>query len=192
MVRHFITVSILAIGFASAASVAARADCEADLVQLETAMKAPGHTPEHLALMKTAGEKASEALRKDDDKTCNQFVMDVLKAVSTQAAPAAAPAATPAAPTASMGDLKPMRAITDDTLKLTQKGDMAGAKTRIKDLETAWDKARAGMRSKNQAAWESLDKLIDTSLKQLRADKPDAKSSADALNALLAQIDKTK
>ena len=188
MFRHLITVSILAISFASAASVVARADCEADLVQLETAMKAPGQTPEHLALMKTAGEKAAEALRKDDDKTCNQFVMEALKAVSAQAAPTAAPAAT----TASLGDLKPMRSIVDDTLKLVQKGDLAGAKTRIKDLETVWDTARADIRSKNQAAWESLDKLIDASLKQLRTDKPDAKATTDALSALLVQIDKTK
>lgn len=189
MVRHLITVSILALGLTAAASASAYADCEADLVQLETAMKAPGQTPEHLALMKTAGEKASESLRKDDDKGCNQVVMDALKAVATQAAPAAA---APAVSSASLGDLKPMRGVADDTLKLAQKGDLAGAKTRIKDLETAWDKARADMRSKNQSAWESLDKLIDAALKQLRADKPDAKTSADTLNALLAQIDKTK
>ncbi|MDE2384858.1 MAG: hypothetical protein KGO53_09580 [Alphaproteobacteria bacterium] len=191
MVRKITTVSILALGLLAAAAPAARADCEADLLQLEAAMKAPGVSAANLAFMKDAGAKASEALRKDDDKTCNQFVLDALKVTGAGAA-GTAPASPAAATTTPMGDLQPMRAITDDTLKIVQKGDLAAAKTRIKDLETAWDKARNDMRSKNQGAWEALDKLIDASLKQLRADKPDVKGSADALSALLAQFDKTK
>ena len=189
MVRLTLLKSLVAIGFFTSASTLAYADCEADLTQLEAAMAAPGQTPENMTLMKEAGAKASEAMRKDDDKTCNQIVMDVLKATSAKAA-----ASTPAAPvtTASLGDLKPMRSIAEDTLKMVQKGDLVGAKTRIKDLETAWDKARADLRAKNPAAWEPLDKSIDVSLKQLRADKPDAKASADALSALLVQFDKTK
>ena len=189
MVRLTLLRSLIAVGLLASASTLAYADCEADLTQLEAAIAAPGHTPEHMALMKDAGAKAAEAMRKDDDKTCNQIVMDVLKATSGKPV-AAAPAA--AATTAPMGDLKPMRSIVDDTLKIVQKGDFAAAKTRIKDLETAWDKARADLRAKNPGAWEPLDKLIDASLKQLRADKPDAKGSADALSALLAQFDKTK
>lgn len=188
MFRHSIQISVLALGLLGTVSVAAHADCEADLLQLETAMKAPGQTPEHLTMMKDAGAKASEALRKDDDAGCNKFVMDVLKATGT-AAPAAAPVAVPAT---SMGDLKPLRAIVEDTQKIVQKGDLPAAKARIKDLETAWDKARADLKPKNPGAWDALDKLIDASLKQLRAEKPDAKGSADALSALLAQFDKTK
>ena len=188
MVRLTLLRSLIAVGLLASASTLAYADCEADLTQLEAAIAAPGHTPEHMALMKDAGAKASEAMRKDDDKTCNQIVMDVLKATSGKAV-AAAPAAAATAP---LGDLKPLRAIVDDTLKIVQKGDLAGAKAKIKDLETAWDKARADLRAKNPGAWEPLDKLIDASLKQLRADKPDAKGSADALSALLAQFDKTK
>ncbi len=189
MFRHSLKISLLAIGLLGATTVVAHADCEADLMQLEAAMKAPGHTAVQIAAMKDAGEKAAAALRKDDDKTCNQFVMDALKATGGQTS-VAAPA--PAASAATISDLKPMRAIVDDTLKIAQKGDLAGAKARIKDLESAWDKSRADMRAKNPGAWETLDKLIDTALKQVRADKPDAKGSADALSALLAQIDKTK
>jgi len=188
MLRHFIKTTILAIALLSAASALAYADCESDLLQLEAAMKAPGHTPEHLAMMKEAGAKASEALRKDDDAACNKFVMDVLKATGAPAAPAAPATAS----TVSMGDLKPMRGIVDDTLKIVQKGDVVSAKVRIKDLEAAWDKARADLKPKNPGAWDALDKSIDAVLKQLRADKPDVKTSADALTALLAQFDKTK
>jgi soluble cytochrome b562 len=188
MVRYTIKISILALGLLSAASAVAYADCESDLLQLEAAMKAPGQTPANVALMKDAGAKASEALRKDDDAGCNKFVMDVLKTTGAPAS-AAAPVAASSAP---MGDLKPLRSIVDDTLKIAQKGDLPAAKTRIKDLETAWDKARTDLKPKNPAAWDALDKLIDASLKQLRADKPDAKGSADALSALLSQFDKTK
>ena len=188
MVCHSLKVSILALGLLSVAVGVARADCEADLLQLEAAMKPPGLTPEHLAMMKEAGAKAAEAMRKDDDAGCNKFVMDVLKATG-----APATAAEPVAiSTASMGDLKPMRGIVDDTLKIVLKGDIASAKGRIKDLETAWDKARTDLKPKNPGAWDALDKLIDAVLKQLRSDKPDVKASADALTALLAQFDKTK
>jgi len=188
MFRNSIKISILALGLMGAVASTAYADCEADLLQLETTLKAPGQTPEHLTMMKDAGVKASEALRKDDDAGCNKIVMDVLKATGAPIAAAAPAAATGV----SMGDLKPMRAIVEDTQKIVAKGDLAAAKTRIKDLETAWDKSRADMKPKNPAAWDELDKLIDASLKQLRAGKPEAKGSADALAALLAQIDKTK
>ena len=189
MVCHSLKIAILALGLMAVEAATAHADCEADLLQLEAAMKAPGHTPEHLALMKDAGAKASEALRKDDDAGCNKFVMDVLKATGASAS-AAEPVATS---TASMGDLKPMRGIVDNTLKIIQKGgDVASAKVRIKDLETAWDKARADLKPRNPGAWDALDKSIDAVLKQLRSDKPDVKVSADALTALLAQFDKTK
>ena len=188
MVCHTLRISILALGLVTVAASAASADCETDLLQLEAAMKAPGQTPEHLTMMKEAGAKASEALRKDDDAACNKFVMDVLKAAGASAVSAAP---TPAS-TASLGDLKLMRGIVDDTLKVVQKGDVASAKIRIKDLEATWDNARADLKPKNPGAWDALDKSIDAVLKQLRSDKPDVKASADALTALLAQFDKSK
>ncbi len=188
MVCHSLKISILALGLLSVAAGVASADCEADLLQLEAAIKVPGHTPEQLGVMKEAGAKASEALRKDDDAACNKFVVDALKATGASAT-AAEPVATS---TASMGDLKTMRGIVDDTMKFVQKGDVASAKSRIKDLETAWDRARADLKPKNPGAWDALDKSIDAVLKQLRSDKPDVKTSADALTALLAQFDQTK
>lgn len=180
-------ITVLALGFLAAATISAHADCETDLGHLEKAMASPAIKPEQSKALQDAGKLAAAALRKDDDSTCNRIIMDAFKANGVIVEKVAT-----AANSAPLGDLSSFRAIVDDTEKLVQKADATGAKARIKDLETAWDKAQPVLQPKNSVAWEALDKSIDASLKQLRADKPDAKGSSDALVALLALIDKTK
>jgi hypothetical protein len=96
-------------------------------------------------------------------------------------------------PNLPLGDLSAFQKITQDTLELVRQNDLAGAKTRVADLETAWDDAEAKMKPMSKENWNAVDGLIDAVLHQLRSRNPDAKacdaalvSLSDLLNSLSA------
>jgi hypothetical protein len=76
---------------------------------------------------------------------------------------------------------------------LGDKGDLAGARTRLKDLDKLWDGSMASSTPQTVARWRVIDRAInrnlDRSLLALRAHWPNRAVGDKALTDLVALVD---
>ncbi len=122
---------------------------------------------------------------------CLAFAAAVLAApllTTAQARPASDVAPVVLAMSA-LGDLAPYRTIAADTLKIVDTGDLMAARTRVKDLETAWDKGEPTLKPKDKSTWTTLDKAIDEALTALRTPNPQAAACSTTLKTLISKMD---
>lgn len=103
---------------------------------------------------------------------------------------ASGPSAAAATATAAtgLGDMSAFSGIVTNVQTIAATGDLAAAKTRIKDFETAWDDQAATLRALDGNAWGAIDDASDAALDALRAGTPDAAAVNTTLAALQATL----
>ncbi|WP_436535475.1 COG4705 family protein [Actinoplanes sp. HUAS TT8] len=109
-------------------------------------------------------------------------------AVVAPAAGATAPVTKVVHPTTKLGNLTAFATITADLQAKVAASDLAGGKTRVKDLEVAWDDAEAGLKPRDSAKWHVLDGQIDEVLTALRAANPSQAGCAAKLTTLAGTL----
>ncbi|KUL31727.1 COG4705 family protein [Actinoplanes awajinensis] len=100
----------------------------------------------------------------------------------------AAPVTQVVHPTTRLGNVSAFATIVTDLQAKVTGNDLAGGKTRVKDLEVAWDDAEAGLKPRDSAKWHELDDQIDEVLTALRAGTPNRADCAAKLTTLLSTL----
>lgn len=85
-------------------------------------------------------------------------------------------------------DIAHFRNVVQDTLVKVNAGDQAGARSRITDLETAWDHDQDRLQAMDPNTWTALDHEIDAALKSVRSSSPSADDEKRALTTLLDSL----
>jgi hypothetical protein len=91
-------------------------------------------------------------------------------------------------PTTRLGDLSAFTVIATDVKAKVDHNDLTGGRTKVKDLEVAWDNAESGLKPRDPAKWHQLDGEIDTVLTSLRAGSPTQLDCEAGLKTLISTL----
>lgn len=114
---------------------------------------------------------------------------DVAQHTVTAGASGPSTAARPVHPTTKLGNLNKFAVIVADVQTKVAANDLVAAKTRVKDLEVAWDGAESGLKPRDSTKWHQLDDEIDAVLTALRASHPTQADCAAAVAGLMHTLD---
>src|ERR1051326_3812135 len=129
-------------------------------------------------------------------KTCYRIAMVATLAVCGTAAfsahgrTAAGDLSRPIARAAASADdnMTPYRKLAEDTLTAFKAHDLAAAKKKAKELETAWDKNEKALQKKSPDVWKQIDQAMDDFIKPLNAKSPDAARVQAGYDAFIAKL----
>ncbi|UAC02416.1 hypothetical protein Dvina_51245 [Dactylosporangium vinaceum] len=113
---------------------------------------------------------------------------DAVQTAVTAGGTGASVAAQPVHPKTKLGNLSRFAVIVADVQDKITQNDLTGAKTRVKDLEVAWDDAEAGLKPRDAGKWHQLDDQIDAVLTALRASNPRQADCTAAVNRLMQTL----
>jgi hypothetical protein len=101
----------------------------------------------------------------------------------------AAKASVGASAVVGLGDMSTFATIITDVQAAATKGDVATAKSRIKDFEIVWDDNSKGLRPLDPAHWDLIDGAADAALTAVRASTPSPARITETLAALQASLE---
>ncbi|KQZ70783.1 hypothetical protein [Nocardioides sp. Root151] len=85
-------------------------------------------------------------------------------------------------------DVDQFRTLAQDTLGMVETGQVAEAKSRVTDLESAWDDAQSRLVSKDCVTWAYVDGEVDSALTAVRAPHPDPSTESGTLTTLITTL----
>lgn len=180
---------VLTTAFLAGGSGYATANCDAEIVKLDEAMKDTSLSADAKDGLRRA-KQAATAASTSGDSACGKVVADAMRSAGLAATGERAASKLPASMATS--DLSELRGVAADCLSLVNVGKLSPARRQAKYLEAAWDQVESQLRSRGSERAEVLDHAVARAVSTLRSRKPDAAASQQALNSLLAAIDATK
>jgi len=119
------------------------------------------------------------------------LVMFTVSGALTSSAQASTPApdqSQPATATPADDNMTPYRKLATDTLTAFKAHDMANARKKAKELETAWDKDQKALQKESRDVWNQIDKAMDDFIKPLQDKAPDAAKVQAAYDTFIAKL----